>query len=365
MYGEHVVANWIAQRLLELGALRWVAGHTVSGALAVAFLTYFHIVLGEMVPKSLALQRPHRTALWLAPLIESFKMACYPLVIGLNWLGNTVLGLLGIDRRQSSRELFHTTEELEYIIRESQEGGLLRRESAQVLQELFKFGDLTAREVMVPRVKIIAIPKGAPAPAVEAILRSSPHTRYPIYDKDLDHIVGMVHMKDILRKLLGSEPGRDLPTRYVPHVPETMPIDIVLSAMRRARTQMVVVMDEYGGTAGLLTVEDLFEEVIGEISDGTADPPKIRESSAGRFYVAGTVRLDELGQRLNQILEDDRIHSVSGLILSRLGRPPQIGDAIVYCEFRFEVTGVEGRAVKECVVSRVFGPDQPPEATQD
>jgi CBS domain containing-hemolysin-like protein len=365
MYGEHVVASWIAQRLLQLGALRWVAAHALAGALAVAFLTYFHIVLGEMVPKLLALQRPQRMALWLAPLIELFRLACYPLVIGLNWLGNSFLGLLGIDRRESSRELFHTTEELEYIIRESQEGGLLRRESAQVLQELFKFGDLTAREVMVPRVKIIAIPKGAPAPAVEAILRSSPHTRYPIYDRDLDHIVGMVHMKDILGKLLGSESGRDLPTRHVPHVPETMPIDVVLSVMRRVRAQMVVVMDEYGGTAGLLTVEDLFEEVIGEISEGTADPPKIRESSAGRLYVAGTVRLDELGQRLNQVLEDDRIHTVSGLVLSLLGRPPQVGDAIVYHQFRFEVTGVEGRGVKECVVSAVSGPDQATEAAQE
>src|SRR5262249_43657329 len=164
------------------------------------------------------------------------------------------------------------------------------------------------------------------SPAVEAILRATAHTRYPVYDRDLDHIVGMVHLKDILGKLLGFGPGHDLPTRYVPHVPETMPIDLVLSVMRRARTQMVVVMDEYGGTAGLLTVEDLFEEVIGEISDGTAEPPKIREGSAGRFHVAGTVRLDELGQRLNQVLEDDRIHTVSGLILSQLGRPPQIGD---------------------------------------
>jgi CBS domain containing-hemolysin-like protein len=350
MYGEHVLADWIAQKLHDLGASRWVAAHALASVLAVAFLTYVHIVLGEIVPKSLALQQPHRTALWVTPLIESVKLACYPLVLGLNGLRNACLKLIGI-HRHSSTELFHTSEELEFIIRESQEGGLLRRESAQVLQELFKFGDLTAQEVMVPRVRIIAIPKGGPPKSVEAILRSSPHTRYPIYETDLDHIVGMVHIKDILRKFLGHLPGNVQPVRPVPHVPGTMPIDTVLSVMREARSQMVVVMDEHGGTAGLLTVEDLFEEVIGEIDDGTGVHPRIRQDSAGKLLVAGSVRLDEVGRSLNHILEYEGVTTVSGLVLAILGRPPQVGDVVIYQQLRFNVTAVEGRGVKECLVS--------------
>jgi CBS domain containing-hemolysin-like protein len=138
-------------------------------------------------------------------------------------------------------------------------------------------------------------------------------------------------------------------------VPESMPIDTVLALMRRLRTQMVVVMDEHGGTAGLLTVEDLFEEVIGDIHDGAGEPPKIRQDSSGKLIVAGTARLDEVGQRLNQVLEHDEVDTVSGLILGILGRPPKVGDVVMYHQFRFEVTGVEGRGVKECVVSSGWG----------
>jgi len=352
MYGELVVAERIAQGLQDLGASRWIAAHTVASVVAVIILTYFHIVLGEMVPKSLALQRPQRIALWVTPLIDFLKTVCYPVVMGLNGLGNLTLKLFGVNRQTAGIEHFHTPEELEYIVRESQEGGLLRRESAQVLQELFKFGELTAREVMVPRVKITAIERGTFFPDLENILRSSPHTRYPVYEKDLDHIVGMIHIKDLLRGFLRETSKNIEFFRPVPHVPESMPIDAVLLAMRRLRSQMVVVMDEHGGTAGLLTVEDLFEEVVGDIDDGAGERPSIRQDSIGRLVVAGTVRLDEIGQRLNQVLEHDEVDTVSGLVLGILGRPSRVGDVVIYHQFRFEVTGVEGRGVKECVVTQ-------------
>src|SRR5262245_27573041 len=145
MYGGFVVAERVAEGVQALRASKLNAGYHVASIVAVILLTYFHIVLGEMVPKSLALQRPQRTALWVAPVIEFLKTVCYPVVMGLNGLGNITLKLFGVSRRTSAIEHFHTPEELEYIVRESQEGGLLRRESAQVLQELFKFGELAAR----------------------------------------------------------------------------------------------------------------------------------------------------------------------------------------------------------------------------
>ena len=352
MYGEHVLAAWIAQSLQDLGASRWVAAHGLASVLAVMILTYFHIVFGEMVPKSLALQRAHRTALWVTPFIEFVKMICYPVVLALNSLGNLTLRLVGVSRQTATKEHFYTTEELEYIVRESQEGGLLRRESAQVIQELFRFGDLTAREVMVPRVKIAAVEKGARLPDLKAMLRSSPHTRYPVCERNLDHIVGMIHIKDLLRELLHESPSSFQFVRPVPHVPASMPIDRVLSVMQESSTQMVVVMDEQGGTAGLITVEDLFEEVIGDIDDGAGEHAKIRQDSTGRFHVAGTVRLDEIGQKFNQVLEHEQVHTVGGLVLGILGRPPKIGDVVTYHQLRLEVTVVEGHGVKECVVSQ-------------
>jgi len=351
MYGEHVLADSIAGWFERLDLARWIAAHAVASVLSVAFLTYFHTVVGEMVPKSLALQQAARTVLWVTPPMEWTKLAFYPLIVGLNSLGNGLLKIIGVSRQTASPEHFHTSEELQYVVRESQEGGLLQRESAQVLKKLFEFGDLTAAEVMVPRVMIVGIPLKANAEQLREILLASQHTRYPIYDGDFDHIVGMVHIKDILKGIFKNELGLPRRPHQVPLVPETMTLEAVLSAMHQAHTQMVVVMDEYGGTAGLITIEDVFEEVIGEVDEKAASHPQVCQDANGVFWVAGTVRLEELGERLNRALEHEEVDSVSGLVLALLGRPPLKGDVVSYDGVRFEVTDIEGHGVKECKVT--------------
>jgi CBS domain containing-hemolysin-like protein len=350
MYGEHVLADSIAGWFERLDLTRWIAVHAVASVLSVAFLTYLHIVVGEMVPKSLALQQAARTVLWVTPPMEWTKLAFYPLIVGLNGLGNGLLRIIGISRQTASPEHFHTSEELQYVVRESQEGGLLKKESAQVLKKLFEFGDLSAAEVMVPRVKIIGIPLEANDDQLAEILRTSQHTRYPIYNGDLDHIVGMVHIKDILKVLLKNELALPRRRHQLPLVPETMTLEAVLSAMHQAHTQMVVVMDEFGGTAGLVTIEDVFEEVIGEVDEKAVSHPEIRQDAGGVFWVAGTVRIGELGERLNRVLEHEEVDSVSGLVLALLGRPPVKGDVVYYDGVRVEVTETEGHGVKECKV---------------
>lgn len=247
MYGEHVLAQWIAQALESFGASRWIAAHGVASVLAVAILTYFHIVLGEMVPKSLALLSAERTALWITPPIRWIQILLYPLVIGLNAIGNGVLRLMGIQREFSAAH-FHTPEELEYLVRESEAGGLLRAETGKVLRELFEFGELTAGEIMVPRVRVLGLPLDASAERIAAVVRSSRHTRYPVYQDDLDHIVGVIHIKDILRLALAGKTLKENGIRPAPYVPETAELDTVLKSMREARVQLAVVMDEHGGT---------------------------------------------------------------------------------------------------------------------
>ncbi len=350
MYGEHVLAEWLAGWFTAWGTSRWIAAHSLASVLAITILTYFHIVIGEMVPKSLALQQAERTALWVTRPMLGIQTVLYPLVVGLNGLGNGILQLIGVDRQTTSGQQYHTPEELQFIVQESQEGGLLRAETGQVVQELLEFGDLTAGEVMVPRVKITGIPLGASPTEVAAILRASHHTRYPVYENDLDHIVGMIHIKDLLRRLLNEHPLETDDTRPTPLVPETATLDMVIAAMRRERTQMVIVMDEYGGTAGIVTIEDLFEEVIGDIAEGTSERPPIYSDSLGHLHVAGTVRLDEVGEQLNLILEHEEVTTVSGLVLTLLGRPAAVGDTVIYKGVRFEVTAVEGHGVKECKV---------------
>jgi CBS domain containing-hemolysin-like protein len=350
MYGEQVVAGWIAGYLESMGAGRWIASHAVASVIAVTVLTYLHIVIGEMVPKSVALQYADRAVLWTAPPIIALYKAVYPIVVALNGAGNLTLRLLGIRRQVTGPEHYYTPEELQIIVEESEEGGVLRQESGRMLRELFEFGALTAAEAMVPRVRVVGLPMRASLDEIRSVLRASPHTRYVVYDGDLDHITGMVHIKDLLRLLVSQQPFDPTKTRPLPVAPETAPLDDVLATMRRERTQIAVVIDEHGGTAGVITLTDLFDEVVGHIVDEGPSGAGARDQH-GRLRVKGTMRLDEVGQQFDLDLEHADVDSVSGLVLMLLGRPPGVGDVVQYDRLRFEVTAVRGHGVEECAVT--------------
>jgi CBS domain containing-hemolysin-like protein len=304
-----------------------------------------------MVPKSLALQYAETMALWITPPMLWTKNMLFPFVVALNGIGNLLLKAVGVDRQQQNVEHFYTPEELAMIVQESEELGALRAESGQMLQELFEFGELTADQAMVPRVRIVGIPSGATPDQVRALLGRSPHTRYPVFEEDLDHILGMVHIKDLLRVLLHNEAISGADVRPLPVVPETAPLDDVLAMMRRERTQMAVVIDEHGGTAGIVTLEDLFEEVVGDIDEGPGGPPQPFRDASGRLRVPGTIRIDEVGQEFDLDLEHEEVDSVSGLVLMLLGRPPVVGDVVRYGRLEFEVTAVKGHGVEQCAVT--------------
>jgi CBS domain containing-hemolysin-like protein len=352
MYGEHLLAEWLAERLDLLGAARWIAAHTLGSVLAVTILTYLHIVIGEMVPKSIALQHAERTALWIAPVMRVIQLVVLPFVTVLNGIGNRVLRLAGVRRDRRQDEHYRTPEELAYLVYESQQSGLLRSEHAQIVAELLDFGDLTAGEVMVPRVRVAAIPLGVNADAMRDILRGRPHTRYPVYDGTIDRIVGMLHVKDMLALLPRCERLGAEDVRPVPHLPTTATVEQVMTALRRGRAQMAVVMDEHGGTAGILTVEDLFEEVVGDVGDESS-VPELRREGDGRVRVAGVTRLEIVGEALGEDLENEDVDTVSGLVLSLLGRPPQVGDEVTFRGVRVSVLATEGNGVAEASASLV------------
>jgi CBS domain containing-hemolysin-like protein len=352
MYGEHVLAEWIAARLTPLDATRWITAHAAASVIAVGLLTYLHIVIGEMVPKAFALQRAVAAVLAVSPFILLLQTALLPVIVALNAIGNGLLGLFGIRRQAVAAERYHTTEELEYIIEESQEGGLLRGEAGHILRELFEFGDLTAGEVMVPRVQLTGIAVGTPPDELRALVEQHVYTRYPVYIGSLDNIVGSVHIKQLLRHLDAREPVTARDARPVPYVPGPAALDEVLAVMRRYRAQIAVVMDQHGGTAGLVTMEDLFEEVVGDIEEGHGRGAIVRESPE-RLRVRGTVRLQEAGSALGVALEHSKVTTISGLVLLLLGRPASVGDAVTWQSVRIEVTGLAGRGVADAVVTRV------------
>ena len=353
MYGEHRLAVFLEHWLLLIGLSAQgavVTAHGLAAVLAIGFITYLHIVLGEMIPKALALGHAVRVALWVTPPMLVIGLLLYPLVRGLNLAGNALLGLVGIHRGRSSQH-YLDPDELESVARESQQGGLLSEESGRIFRELADFSEITAEQAMVPRVRTHGIPLDASDALVRQILKRDRHTRYPVYRGDLDHIVGTVHIKDLLGLL---HEGRGLVAgvvRETAYLPETATLDDVLSAMARTRNQMVVVMDEHGGTAGVLTIEDICAEAVGDIEEGADDVPDVLPLGTGRFQVQGTVRLDRLGDLVGRELEHPEVDTVSGLILSELGRPPRLGDRIQWSGLDFQVSRLHGRGVRQAVVT--------------
>ena len=344
MYGEHELANWLQPHLGYVPP-HWIAA--VAGGLALGALTLAHIMFAEMVPKSVALQHAQpvaRLAYW--PMRVTL-VALYPFVRPLSGVARACLRLVGVKRQDGLREASYTPEELQLIVEESEHGGALRAESGRLLRELFEFGDLTAGQVMMPRVRVTGIPVGATSADLRQLIARHRHTRYPVYEGDLDRIIGMVHVKDLLRLLVADQPVTASDVRTLPVVPETTALDDVLTTMQRSTAHMAIVIDEHGGTAGLVSLEDLIEEVVGDIDEGRTGTSGLTPLPDGSVRAAGTVRLDELGQQFDLAIEHDDVDSVSGLVLARLGRPPMIGDLVEYGRLRLEVTSLSGRGVGE------------------
>jgi len=358
MYGERKLAEWLTVSFTNY--FNEGAAHTVATIVSLGMLTALHIVIGEMVPKSMALQKPQQTSLWITPIVVLIQKAVYPLIIILNRLGSGFLNWFGISH-SSSHKTSHTPEELEHVFKESQEGGQLRKKTREILQDLLYFGHLNAGEVMVPRVKIVGIPIKATNDEVKATISKSKHTRYPLYDGSFDNIVGTVHTKDFLRDQIEGKksPIANL-LRPVPYVPEAASLEQVLKIMRKHNAHMVIVIDEFGGTAGLLAIEDLFEEVVGEIGEGGGESPDIqKDKQSGVLHVTGMVRIEDLGVRLRQDMEHEDVDTVSGLIMTLLGRLPKLGDVVNYKGFRFEVTEIDGHGVGYADVSPIPDNEKP------
>jgi CBS domain containing-hemolysin-like protein len=345
MYGEHRLAEFFEHWLTSFAATASAAAIASTGALAV--LTIGHIVIGEMVPKAVALQHPIAVARFTDWPLRITLVLLYPVVRLSNGIALVTLRLFGMRRRDNAHEQIYTPDELRLIVEESERGGALRRDSSRIVRELFEFGDLTAAQVMVPRVRVAGIPVGATTEQLQQIVLNHRRTRYAVYEGDLDNIVGMVHVKDLLRPLTQRRPLGVEDARRMPVVPETASLDDVLSTMQRSQAHMAIVIDEHGGTAGIVGLEDVFEEVVGEIDEGMPAAPSLVAEEDGQVRAAGTVRLDELGQHFNVELEHEEVDSVSGLVLAHLGRPPVKGDVVDYGRLRLEVIATSGRGVRE------------------
>jgi len=341
--GEPAVASLIEP--LFAGIADWdpIYTHTISITIAFSIISLLHIVLGELVPKSLAIQKAEGTALGTAGLLKSFYWICYPIIWSLNSLANLVLRLLRIEPANEG-DLSHSEEELRMLVDASQKHGYLDKLEGKLLDNVFEFSDRNASEVMIPRQDMVCIFIQDTFEEILDVIKEYGHTRYLLCDDDKDHVLGLVHMRDILR--LQEQPGeKDINQikRDVLAVPEGMPISHLVQRMRSQRTHMAVVVDEFGGSAGLVTIEDMLEELVGEIYDEfELEQPPIQKVAENEYVLNGRVLMEEVSEMLDIQLEEETVTTIGGYIFSRLGRKPIKGDVVHFEGIKFEVMEVIG-----------------------
>ena len=360
MYGEHTIADWLLHPLSSLGALSEPLSHTLATILAIGLLTYVHVVLGEMVPKSLAIQYAEPTVLRLDRAMGFISKLFGPIIWLFNGIGNLVVRAMGIPAASAQARLF-SAEELEYLVDESAEVGLVEPGEQLFIENIFDLRARTVGRIMTPRNHIVGIPISATEDEILSFVCEERHSRYPVYDNDLDKIVGMLHVKTLARQQANRERQpfdlRQL-VRPVAYVPESLPLDQMLIRFRRERRQLVIVFDEYGGTAGLITLEDVVEEVVGEILDEfDQEIAPLERLSPVLVRVRGDLLIDELNQLLELEIEHPEVDTVGGMVMAELGRVAQPGDAATIDGVTLEVEAVEGLAVQTVLVHLPEVPD--------
>ncbi len=349
MYAEPAIGHFVEPYLEELGGFSPAAAGTISYIVALSLLTYLHVVIGEMIPKALALSDASSMAIKLDPLMRlSGGILNYPVRL-LNGIGNLLLRLMRIPPAHGHGRLV-AAEELELIVAESVEGGLIQNDEEAFIRNIFDFSERTVGQVMTPRRRMQALNVHCPQDELIRIVTQSYHSRFPIYEGDLDHIVGILHLKDLLRLTLRPNGPFDLRLilRAAPEVPEDFRVDRLLAAFKKQRLHMAVVRDEFGGLAGVVTLEDLVEEVVGEVRDEFDHEREQRVQLApGILDVSGEFPLDDLAEEvfLGEAEELPDVETVGGLIVSLLGRPPLNGDVVTLREVRFTVLDIDRLAV--------------------
>lgn len=327
------------------GMLPALSAHTVSVAIAFLIITGLHIVFGELAPKSLALERTEATVLTVARPLEVFETVFKPFIFALNSAGNLVVRLFGL-RPASGHELVHSVEELEILIETSREAGAIEEENADLLGRAFDFSDKKAYQVMTPRTAIVALPEGASLAEVKQIAAGVSFSRFPIYQGDLDHITGVLHLRDLIFRtdLTDADTFSGL-VRPVMMEPDTLRLEALLVRMRAERQQMAVLIDEFGGTAGIVSYTDIVEELVGEIRDEYDKRGENIEVIPGGALVEGQTPLEVLNERFGLSLSSKEFDTVGGFILGELGRVAEVGDRVGFGKGRLEVVDVEGNRV--------------------
>jgi CBS domain containing-hemolysin-like protein len=326
--------------------------HSLAVAIAFAIVTALHIVLGELAPKTIALEKAEATAMWVVRPTELFMKVFWPFIRLLNSTGRAVVNLLGL-RSRGGHALVHSEEELKMLVTASQEAGVLEEQEEQMLHRVFGFADLTAGQVMIPRTELIAVSADTPRDALVAQMARSRHTRLPVYRRDLDDVVGILHVTDLLKAIeAGTLVEAAALARDVVAVPETLGADDLLGEMRRRRVREAIVIDEYGGTAGMVTFESLMERIIGDIPGESAGSARIIVRPDGSADIDGLALVTDVNAQFGVHIDEETYNTIGGFVLGRLGRDSRVGDTIQIEGRKLRVIALDGLRVARVWLSK-------------
>ncbi|ARU63409.1 hypothetical protein CBW65_22255 [Tumebacillus avium] len=353
--------GWVGERTLSKVFVLWFDGfglsdamlHTVSAIISFSIITFMHIVLGELAPKSLAIQRTEGTVLWTAgPLIFFYKLM-FPFIWMLNGTANAFLRVIGI-RPASDAELAHNEEELRMIVTQSHESGVIDETERTLFDNIFDFSNRVAREIMVPRTDMSCLYINRPFKDNLAKADSEKHTRFPLVLEDKDNIVGIIHIKDLYAVALSGRDDISLETiaRKPVTVPESMPIKDVLKILQKNRSELAIVIDEYGGTAGVVTTEDILEELVGEIQDEFDEERPFIEEQSDHVSIDARMLIDEVNEYFHLNIESDEVDTIGGFIYAQF-QTPIVGGKVTIDNYQFTITEMDSLRVTRLAVRRL------------
>ena len=350
--GEPAFAKLFEPVLHPLGLDNPALTHTLAGGAAFLLITFLHIVLGELAPKSVAIQQPERSSLWTAAPLVFFYRVSYPLIWVLNGTAIRFLRMVGI-QPTSEMELTHSEEELRILLSRSSEHGIIDRSKKRLLMKVFSFAQRTVRQVMVPSVEVKYLDVRKSLEENLELARQQKHTRFPLCEGALDRVLGLIHVKDLFwnYEMLGPVLDLKMLKRQTLFVPENKRIDSLLAEFRSSRIHMAIVVDEFGSAVGIVTLEDVLEELVGEIQDEfdlETPPIMIREGEGGTYLVNGRALVEEVEEALDLQLEDAENDTVAGHVMMVLGSTAQVGDELTLgAKFHVRVVGIKGHQITD------------------
>ncbi|MEM6702327.1 MAG: hemolysin family protein [Acidobacteriota bacterium] len=338
--GEPAVSRLIEPLLAAVGLGTPAVVHTASLVVGFSIISMLHIVLGELAPKSLAIRKPEPTSLWVAIPLFAFYKVTFPAIWLLNQMANAILRLVGI-APVTEGELAHSEEEIRRLLA-SHEDAEIGDEKRELLDNIFELSERTARQVMVPRADVVFLDTEAPMDENLTLAKRSGHTRFPLCERELDSVLGLVHIKDLFRADEMPE-SLDEVRREALFVPETQSLEQLLRRMKRSHIHMAAVLDEYGGVSGIVTLENVIEEIVGEIQDEfDFERPELVELGDGVYRILGSMLVEEVEEELDLDLGDDRDEdTLAGVALSEIGRRARVGDTVDFGPLALEILEVE------------------------